>query len=199
MVERKMRSDATRNRAAVLAAADRLFSESASGSVVSMDDVAEAAGVGKGTLFRGFGDRAGLVQAVFDARIEALREAVASGPEPLGPGTPPRERIHAIMEAIVRAKLANRQLVLALEDSATGRATGSLFESTPYRWIHGILVDVVGQVSPVVDRGWAAHILLAMTRADLLDHVVGTEGMPEAQLLANVRVFVERVLGERQD
>ncbi|MFK0019930.1 TetR/AcrR family transcriptional regulator [Streptomyces sp. NPDC090798] len=41
-----------------------------------MDDIAEAAGVGKATLFRRFGDRAGLIGAVIDSRLEPLRQAV---------------------------------------------------------------------------------------------------------------------------
>jgi len=44
------RADAARNRKAILEAADDLFAASDSPSEVSMDDIARAAGVGKGTL-----------------------------------------------------------------------------------------------------------------------------------------------------
>lgn len=64
MAQRTERADALRNREAVLAAADALFAASSSPHSVSMDDIAAAAGVGKGTLFRRFGDRAGLIGAV---------------------------------------------------------------------------------------------------------------------------------------
>ena len=50
-VTRAERSDTTRNRAAVLAAADELFATVPEPARLSMDDVAAAAGVGKGTLF----------------------------------------------------------------------------------------------------------------------------------------------------
>lgn len=53
------RADAARNRAKVLAAATKLFAEEGV-EAVSMDAVAAEAGVGKGTLFRRFGDKAGL-------------------------------------------------------------------------------------------------------------------------------------------
>ncbi|MGW2043465.1 helix-turn-helix domain-containing protein, partial [Streptomyces virginiae] len=66
--ERTERADAQRNREAVLAAADALFATSSSPHSVSMDDIAAAAGVGKGTLFRRFGDRAGLIAAVITSR-----------------------------------------------------------------------------------------------------------------------------------
>ena len=62
----------------VLAAAERLFAERGPCSV-SMDAVAAAAGVGKGTLFRRFGDRAGLVQAVLSERERASRRSSSAG------------------------------------------------------------------------------------------------------------------------
>lgn len=53
------RADASRNRARILAAAEQLFADRGA-SCVSMDEIADAAGVGKGTLFRRFGSRAAL-------------------------------------------------------------------------------------------------------------------------------------------
>jgi len=81
-VTRAERSDAARNRAAVLAAADELFATVPEPARLSMDDVAAAAGVGKGTLFRAFGNRAGLLQALWQRRYEPLRYAIESGPPP---------------------------------------------------------------------------------------------------------------------
>jgi len=93
------RKDAIRNREAVLAAADALFSRRESPEDVTMADVAAAAGVGKGTLFRAFGDRAGLLRALYEARLEPIRQAVATGPPPLGPATPPHVRVPALLDA----------------------------------------------------------------------------------------------------
>ncbi len=55
-----------------------------------MDDIARAAGVGKGTLFRRFGHRANLIRQVYAVRLAPLREQIESGPPPLGPDTPPQ-------------------------------------------------------------------------------------------------------------
>src|SRR5215469_18354763 len=82
------RADAARNRAAILAAAALLFAEHGVAEV-SMDQVAAAAGVGKGTLFRRFGDKAGLAAALLDEREAELQEAILRGPPPLGPGAEP--------------------------------------------------------------------------------------------------------------
>ena len=61
---------------------------SAASSAVSMDDVARAACVGTGTLYRRFGDRAGLALALLDEHTRAFQDALIAGPPPLGPGAP---------------------------------------------------------------------------------------------------------------
>src|SRR5262252_1206711 len=97
------RADAARNRATVLAAAAGLFRRHGADGL-SMDAVAAAAGVGKGTLFRRFGDKSGLAAALLDHEEQALQEAILFGPAPLGPGQPgesppPRDRLRAFVDA----------------------------------------------------------------------------------------------------
>lgn len=50
--------------------------------------VGEAVGVGKGTLFRWFGDRDRLLLSLLGEAEADFREAYTSGPPPLGPGRP---------------------------------------------------------------------------------------------------------------
>ena len=77
----KERADAARNRAKVLEAAAELFARHGVESV-SMDAVAAAAGVGKGTLFRRFGDKAGLAVALLDEHLSScVTEAIVKGDE----------------------------------------------------------------------------------------------------------------------
>ncbi|MEW1747588.1 TetR/AcrR family transcriptional regulator [Streptomyces angustmyceticus] len=193
MAERKAaRADALRNREAVLAAADELFARSESPRGVSMDDVAAAAGVGKGTLFRRFGDRTGLIGAVFESRIEPLRAAVEAGPAPLGPAAPPRERVPAVLDALLRFKLDNRHLSLALEEAGSG----SPYQAAHYAWWHGILRDALSRLpGRGDDADFTAHALLAATRADLVEHLAGVEGMSPRGMRDRLAAFVDTVLG----
>jgi AcrR family transcriptional regulator len=88
------RSDAARNRALLLEAARGLVAKRGA-DAVTMDDVAAAAGVGKGTLFRRFGSRAGLMMVLLDEDERASQQAFLFGPPPLGPDAPPLDRLVA--------------------------------------------------------------------------------------------------------
>jgi AcrR family transcriptional regulator len=188
--ERKPRKDAARNRKAVLAAADALFARGGSPEDVTMADIAAAAGVGKGTLFRAFDDRPGLLRALYEARLEPLREAVESGPAPLGPATPPQERAPALLDAVLCFKLDNRNLALALEESGSG----SPYQAEHYERWHGLLRAVLEQIHGLADSGFTAHALLAATRADLVEHLAGHEGTGREQMRARLADFTARVL-----
>ena len=67
-----LRADAARNRARLLETATACFAER--GVETSLDDIAKAAGVGIGTLYRHFPTREDLVLAVYGAQIDALDE-----------------------------------------------------------------------------------------------------------------------------
>jgi AcrR family transcriptional regulator len=188
----KERADAARNRQAILAAASTLFEAADDPLTVTMDDIAAAAGVGKGTLFRRFGDRTGLLRAVFDTSIAGLTAAIADGPPPLGPATPPRERLLALLDAMTEFKLDNRKITRALEQ--TSERT-SFLESPNYQLAHALFTDLLtGIVTP--DRAaWTAHALLSFTRIDLLENLITTQAWTAARLRQEIHDVADRILG----
>jgi len=189
------RSDVVRNRAAILEAAGILFDEATDATAVTMDDVAAAAGVGKGTVFRRFGDQAGLLRAVFDARIAALVEKVECGPAPLGPSTPPRERIPAALVATVEFKVENRQLTRLLERVEQRPAGGNFFETPNYRWAHTLLSKGLADIVDPANAQFSAHALLSLTRIDFIEHYLFVEGHTTAELQRHIVDHVARVIG----
>src|ERR1700736_3888683 len=88
------RGDAARNRELLLDSARRLIAKRGPDSV-TMDDIASEAGVGKGTLFRRFGNRAGLMMVLLSEDDRKLQQAFMFGPPPLGPAAPPLDRLLA--------------------------------------------------------------------------------------------------------
>src|SRR5207302_2187877 len=74
--ERRLRADAERNRGRLLEAAQTLFRER--GLEVGVAEIARAAGVGRGTLFRNFASKEDLIEAVV---AERMYDAAAYGEE----------------------------------------------------------------------------------------------------------------------
>nr|BEK64512.1 TetR/AcrR family transcriptional regulator [Kitasatospora purpeofusca] len=154
----KERADAARNRIAVLDAAARLFAEHGV-EAVSMDQVAAAAGVGKGTLFRRFGDKSGLAAALLDTRERVLQEAVLHGPPPLGPGAPADQRLAAFLSAYLDYLLEHLALV-RMSETAT---PGARYRIGAYRFWHR---HVAILLATTPDPDPTAHALLAALAAD---------------------------------
>ncbi|MFG2847085.1 TetR/AcrR family transcriptional regulator [Kitasatospora sp. NPDC048296] len=189
MAQRTERADAVRNREAVLAAADALFAGSDSPHSVSMDDIAAAAGVGKGTLFRRFGDRAGLIGAVIAARLEPLRQAVGEAQD--AAGSAPRQRVLALLDAALRFKIENRRLMSAAEDAGLN----SPYQAEHYGWWHDSLREALDGVPDVHDADFTAHALLAAIRADLVAYLIDDRKMTPEGLRASLAAHVDNVLG----
>ncbi|MBU9865997.1 TetR/AcrR family transcriptional regulator [Rahnella aceris] len=156
----------------ILAAADQLFSVADSPGTVTMEAIARAACVGKGTLFRAFGSRNGLLDALWEAKLGTLRKAVEVETPPLGFGGPPRVRAVAFLDALLTFKLENRHLIRARETPSLG-----LRQSEQYKWMHGLLRDLLkdatrGGASEEVD--YKAHVLLGALHIDLIEDLLAT-------------------------
>ncbi|MFV2173503.1 TetR/AcrR family transcriptional regulator [Actinomadura sp. LOL_016] len=106
------RADAARNRERLLETAREMIAEHGVAKV-TMDGLAERAGLGKGTVFRRFGTRAGIFQALLDADERRFQERVLTGPPPLGPGAAPVDRLVAYGRARIRFLLDNQAIARA--------------------------------------------------------------------------------------
>jgi len=170
------RADAARNRLRVLEAAERLFAERGVASV-TMDDIAAAAGVGKGTLYRRFTDKGGLAVALLDERERELQAAMLSGPAPLGPGAPPAERLEAFVAAYLLLVDRQLDLVLMSQTSAPGARlkTGA---HAFWRQHCALLLSAAG----VADPDLRADLLMAGLAAEQARVWVREQGRPPSEL-----------------
>jgi AcrR family transcriptional regulator len=156
------RADAARNRQALLAAAHEIMVEEGI-DALTMDRLAAAAGVGVGTVYRRFGDLAGLAFALLDDEEKQFQRSFLSGPPPLGPGAPAEERIRAFLHAFVdRLETAAEMHALAESRSATARYT-----SAPYRTCRTHLVALLGDLHQH-DAAYCADALLALVNPSLI-------------------------------
>jgi AcrR family transcriptional regulator len=183
------RADAARNRRRLLEAARQLVAEVGAGQV-TMEAVAAAAQVGKGTVFRRFGDRVGLMVALLDLSERENQEAFMFGPAPLGPGAPPRERLIAFGEQRMRFAAEHRDVLLAAE------ACGARRYEHPARAV--LVLHVGGLLREAQVQGdveLLTETLLGYLDVALLAHLRDTRGLPESRLRDGWADLVARVLG----
>jgi AcrR family transcriptional regulator len=181
------RADAARNRAAILAATERLLGQDGPGHV-SIERVAQAAGVGKATVFHRFGSRAGLMRALAEQRLGVLREAITSGPPPLGPGAPASDRLVAFFDAMLAVATRNVALMAAYEQAETGERQAGLL----YQFWHQHVSALIAEARPDLDADLLAHLLLSSLHSDLVLHLLRRQETP--RLMATLRELIGTLL-----
>ena len=184
------RADAARNRRRILAAAAALIEERGI-EAVSMDAIAAQAGVGKGTLFRRFGDRSGLVMALLDERTRAFQEGIIRGEPPLGPGAPAVERLCAFGHGMLDLLDRHADMLMAAESGARWVR----FEGGVYALYRTHLAMLVREAAPELDEEWVAEALLAALSAETFLYMRRGRQMSVERIGAAYEQLVRRMLG----
>jgi AcrR family transcriptional regulator len=199
---RRERADAARNRRAILAATEELLATHRPEDI-SMEQVAAAAGVGKGTVFHRFGNRMGLMFALMVERAHALEEAVTSGPPPLGEGAPDRERLLAFLDAIVEVVSRNKNLMAELghpvipQQHAREEAGDWRDKHPVYRFWHGHISTLIARQRPDADAELIAHLMLGALHSEPVLDELATDG--PARLTSAIRAIARAVLDAAAD
>jgi len=145
----RLRRDAERNRDLILAAARRLFTDT--GQAVTHNEVARAAGVGVGTVYRRFPDREHLMRALFEDQVELVgrlaEDALAA--------EDPEAGLRRFLEQVVELQAADR----GLQEHMLGPQARSLAGAATSR--------IAPAVSELLDR--------AQQRGQIRDDVTTTD------------------------
>ncbi|MFE4958209.1 TetR/AcrR family transcriptional regulator [Streptomyces sp. NPDC056653] len=182
-----LRADAARNRARLLEAAGRLVAEHGAAGV-TMEAVASAASVGKGTVFRRFGDRTGLLTALLDHSAKKLQAEFLGGPPPLGPGAPPVERLRAFGVAALRWSAEQLDLQLAAQPEPARRLA-----HPSVRVLVTHVTILLRQIVPDADCDLHAQALMGYLDPALIHHLTKQCGMPLERLEAGWIDLVSRI------
>jgi AcrR family transcriptional regulator len=183
------RRDAARNRVALLEAAGRLV-EDCGVEGVTMEAVAQAAGVGKGTVFRRFESREGLMGALLDHSESEWQAAVMSGPPPLGPGDPPLDRLLAFGRSRLETTLRHADLI-----RQAGRAGARSYAAYSFAAMH--VRYLLGELRVSGDLPLLATALMAPLEAPILDQQVRIEGLDVDRVYAGWADLARRIVGVR--
>lgn len=181
------RVDAARNREALLRAADELIGECGDVDGVTMDAVAARAGVGKGTVFRRFESREGLMAALLNRSETEWQGQVISGPPPLGPGAPPMERLLAFGHSRMELNLKHARLI-----QAAGRAGARSFAAESFAAMH--VRYLLAELGVDGDIPFLAAALLSPLEAIVLVQQTEEERLPLDRVRAGWDDLVRRVV-----
>jgi AcrR family transcriptional regulator len=185
---RSERADAARNRDKILSSARRLFERHGVANV-RVEDVAREAGVGKATVFRRFGDRAGLAVALLDDEDRELQEQIRRGPPPLGPGAPANERLLAFFDAYLSQLERFGDWIF---DSETAKP-GARYAIGSYHAWHQHVALLIAEARPEADASVLAHLVLAPLAADLTRHLRAEGRVSLVRYREALRDLIERV------
>ena len=181
------RADAARNREALLRAAAELI-ESCNVEAVTMEAVAQRAGVGKGTVFRRFESREGLMAALLNHSETTWQALVLFGPPPLGPGAPPRERLISFGHSRIETTLRHGALI-----RAAGHAGSRSYAAVAFASLH--VRHLLGELGVTGDLSYLATCLLAPLELPILHQQLELDGLPLERIQHGWDDLVDRVVG----
>ncbi|CAN7184433.1 helix-turn-helix domain containing protein [Pseudarthrobacter oxydans] len=182
------RRDAARNRERLLAAARELIADCGAEGL-TMDRLAEHAGVGKGTVFRRFGSRAGLMLTLLSESEADFQARFMFGPPPLGPGAPGMERLISFGAERISYVMEFGDLVLAAEHASRGR-----FEAPAAVLWHRHIEILLREEGFGPDPWLMAGSLAATLDPERLLSLVKVHGVSPERLTASWRDLVTRVV-----
>lgn len=180
---RRERADAAANRVRILEAAARVLAERGA-EATSINTVACEAGVGKGTIFRRFGDRSGLFQALADEHLRTFQDAFMFGPPPLGPGAPAEDRLAAFLDGLLDLHEDQLELTLALERGRRGVPIGGYLALS----VH--VASLIREIAPALDSAVTAQLLLNALNVNLVRYLRRDAGVSLATIKASVRPLI---------
>jgi AcrR family transcriptional regulator len=170
--QRQERSDAAANRALILETAEKLFATQGVAEV-SMADIAEAAGVGKGTLYRRFANKGELCLALMDSQMREFQDNILARLRQMTINDEPKlVQLSSFLEALVYFSDAHAPLLCEIQKAGSLREEVESSLDRPLYWQYltvnallGAAVDK-GEVSPETDVDYLTEALLAPLTAD---------------------------------
>jgi AcrR family transcriptional regulator len=187
------RSDAARNRRVILRTARGLFDERGV-TCVTMEEIARASGVGKGTLYRRFPHKGFLCQALLDEPTVILQEQTLEVLRE--PGTSAIEKLHAFLDRLVDFTAENLDLLYGGNEPLCGADRLERFSHPAYDWRRSTVLGLLraaageGDVDAGLDLEYLATALLAPLDVDLFYYQHRVQGIPARRISDGVRALI---------
>jgi AcrR family transcriptional regulator len=194
--DRIERRDAAANRALIVETAESLFAEHGVANV-NMADIAQAAGVGKGTLYRRFANKAELALALMDTQMREFQEAMLGRMRQQNEqGMSKLEQLDQFLDALVYFVDRHSPLLCVVQSEGLLDGVGEQERQRPHFWQHmtirGLLQGAIqdGELPSDLDAAYTADALLATLNANLFRFQREGRGFSLERISAGLRRLV---------
>lgn len=182
--DRPSRSDALKNRRVLMDTAARLFAQQGVDEI-TMSAVAQAAGVGKGTLYRHFASKAELCHALLDQEQRDLQEHTLRR---LRTATyPPLDDLHWFVEQVVCFVYRNVSLLNTFDDP-----TVNSLDFPGHQWWWQTMRALLVRVGTVNDLDYAVNTLYVMLDAHTIQFQTQSRGYDRDRVVAGLHDLIDR-------
>ena len=179
----------------ILRTARTLFEERGV-TCVTMEEIARASGVGKGTLYRRFPHKGFLCQALLDEPTRHLQEQTLEILR--DSGTSAVEKLDAFLDRLVVFTAENLDLLYGGNEPLCGADRLERFSHPAYDWRRSTVLGLLrtaaneGEVDGSLDLEYLATALLAPLDVDLFYYQHRVQGLPSWRISSGVRDLVPR-------
>ena len=196
-LSRPERRDAAENRQRILETARQLFAESGVENV-TMHQIAKAAGIGQGTLYRRYINKGDLCFALLRASFAEMRDEVDQS---LAKTVDSQSRLAQLDDLLRRlVNFIESQIpLIGVMEAADGAKRKSPFRNPLYEWAHQtvsrLLQEAIAQAEILpLDPIYTADALLAALNAEMYLFQRTDRGFTPEQILQGIRwIYIERL------
>jgi AcrR family transcriptional regulator len=193
---RQERRDAAANRARILQTAEKLFAEHGVANV-NMADIAQAAEVGKGTLYRRFTNKAELCLALMDTQMVEFQNGILSRLQQMSAqNTPKMDQLDQFIDALIYFTDAHAPLLCEVQRAGLLQDHDPDGLELPHFWqymtVNGLLRAAVlnGELSDTLDVDYLADAILAPLKADIFYYQREVRGFSLERISAGLRLML---------
>ena len=193
---RQERRDAAANRVRILQTAESLFAKHGVANV-NMADIAQAAGVGKGTLYRRFTNKAELCLALMDTQMIDFQNGMLARMQQMSAqGMPKLGQLDQFIDALIHFTDAHAPLQCEVQRSGLLQEQEPDGLELPHFWqymtVNGLLKAAVsaGELSDTLDIDYLADAILSPLKADIFYYQREVRGFSLERISAGLRLLL---------